>query len=160
MSTGLTFVIFVVAIIPPMNFQPLLKSTYCFFRVHLLTVGSLTSFTTSDYELSEQEIHHEIEWFFTTTFKCTGTSPYRGTGESVEHDTIGAFRLSSFVLPFGGVLTDSAQAPRSILLCLFHAFPHISRAGRGRGRKRGAFFVRCLLSPSRFLRFLARPQNS
>src|SRR5215471_1852708 len=31
----------------------------------------------SDYESSQQEIHHEIECFFATTFKSVATSPYR-----------------------------------------------------------------------------------
>ena len=45
---------------------------------YLLTVSSFTSSETSDYEPSEQEIHHEIEWFLDTTFESIGTSPYRG----------------------------------------------------------------------------------
>jgi len=40
-------------------------------------VGSFNAPTTSDYEFSEQAIHHEIEWFFATTFKDVGTSPFR-----------------------------------------------------------------------------------
>lgn len=47
--------------------------------LYLLTVGSFTASATSDYELSEQATHHAIEWFFATTFKGIGTSPYRGT---------------------------------------------------------------------------------
>src|SRR5215510_13223955 len=83
MSTGSafgTFATFVVAITPPMNFQPFLKKHILLLSglLHLLTVGSFTSSATSEYELSAQEIHDEIERLC-TTFKTTGTSPYRGT---------------------------------------------------------------------------------
>src|SRR5262249_55027311 len=43
-------------------------------RIFFFTVPA-----TSDYQLSEQAIHHEIEWFFVTTFNSIGISPYRGT---------------------------------------------------------------------------------
>jgi hypothetical protein len=45
-----------------------------------LALSSLS--TTSDYELSAQETHHEIEGFFPTTFKRIDTSPDRGIGAS------------------------------------------------------------------------------
>jgi hypothetical protein len=45
---------------------------------YVLTADSFTAPATSDYELSEQAIHHEIGWFFVTTFRSIGTSPHRG----------------------------------------------------------------------------------
>jgi len=56
--------------------------------LYLFTADSFTAPATSDYELSKQAIHHEIEWFFATTFKGSGTSPDRGTGEPVERDSL------------------------------------------------------------------------
>ena len=56
----------------------------------------------SDYELLAQAMHHEIEWFFATTFRSIGTSPYRVTGEPVERDMIQplVFRASVWWSPF------------------------------------------------------------
>jgi hypothetical protein len=58
----------------------MLKVTSFYF--HLLVIGDLAARlppTQTNYELLEQERHHEIECFFNTTFKSIGTSPYRGT---------------------------------------------------------------------------------
>ena len=50
-----------------------LKKTFRRFRsalsrpFYLLTIGSFTAPATSDYELFEPAIHHEIEGFFATT---------------------------------------------------------------------------------------------
>jgi hypothetical protein len=44
----------------------------------ILTADSFTAPAASDYELSKQAIHHEIEWFLATTFKGSETSHYRG----------------------------------------------------------------------------------
>jgi len=55
---------------------------------YLLTSDSFTALATSEYGLSKQAIHHEIEWFFITTFKSIETYPYRGIsrrGEYVNH---------------------------------------------------------------------------
>ena len=60
--------------------------------------------------------------------KSIGTSSYQGTGEPVERDIIQPllFRASVWWSPY-----KFAQVPSSILLCLSHAFPRLSRAGSG-----------------------------
>ena len=50
-----------------------------FMSVYALTTDSFTALATSDYEPSKRATHHEIEWFFATTFKSVATSPDRGT---------------------------------------------------------------------------------
>jgi len=46
--------------------------------LYLFTADSFTAPATSDYELSKQAIHHEIEWFLATTFKGSETSHHSG----------------------------------------------------------------------------------
>lgn len=80
-----------------------LKITFRRFRsalsrpFYLLTTNSFTTPVISDYELSKRATHHEIEWFFATTFKSIGTSPYRGTGEPSEL-VVNSF-LARFIRP-------------------------------------------------------------
>ena len=113
---------------------------------YLLTVGAFTAPVISDYELSEQAMHPEIEWFFATTFKCIGTSPYRGTGEPVERDIIQflVFRASVRWSPWR--LRSDPSVYSVVSVSCFFAF--VSRR-----KKAGCFLRPPLLFPARFRRF-------
>src|SRR5258708_815898 len=61
-----------------MVYSPLFQSALS-CRSCLLTARYFTAAVTSDYEPSKQAQHHEIEWFFATTFMRISTFPYRVT---------------------------------------------------------------------------------